>query len=72
VEQAIGKSPDPVLVPALRLRLETLRVATMQASLVPAQLVAQEQVGSLQLAECDRLLAVTFSAAALASAQSRA
>lgn len=71
VEQAIGKSPDPVLAPALRLRLETLRVATVQASLVPAQLVAQEQVSSLQLAECDRLLAVTFSAAALASAQTR-
>lgn len=65
--EVCGTPPDRALAFALDQRLETLRVALSQATLVPAQLEATETTAALQLVEVDRLINVTFSAVALAN-----
>lgn len=64
----VGAPTDTSLARACELRLDTLRVAVTQAAMVPQKMKSHEDTASLQMAEIDRLLAVTLSATAIAQA----
>lgn len=71
VAQASGTPPTTSFELALDQRLGTLRAALTQANMVPEQLRAIESSASLQMAQCDRLLNVAFTASKLAGSGAR-
>lgn len=65
VVSTVGMPTEATFEMILDQRLATLQAALTQALLVPAHLKATEDTIVLQVAQCDRLLAVTLSAVAL-------
>lgn len=68
VEQVAGRGGDAVLLDIMHRKLDVLRAACMQAQLTAAQCAQIDQTLAGLLAQCEQLLNVTLSAAALLKA----